>query len=219
MGRSELLVEGNDDQTFFKAHLNLIGLITVNVRAPKSLDASTGDGWPNLVKNLPILLKQIIAGDVEKFGIVLDADYPPANNGGFDKRFQLISNELTKVGYIIPSKPRHKFGEIFVHPNGLPSVGLWIMPDHQSNGMLEGFVESMVSDAAQISLLNHAEKSINTLPVTLFDKTLHLTKAKVFTWRAWQKRPGIPLNLALQDGILDRSKSVNFENWLKQVFK
>ena len=77
----------------------------------------------------------------------------------------------------------------------------------------------MVSDVAQISLLKHAEKSIDNLPTKLFDKALHLTKAKVFTWRAWQKRPGIPLNKALHDGILDRSKSVNFENWLKQVFK
>lgn len=219
MGRSELLVEGNDDQTFFSSHLNLISIANVNIRAPKSLDATTGDGWPNLVKNLPILLQQIIAGDVDKFGIVLDADYPPANNGGFAKRFQLVSEELTKVGYMIPSRPNYNLGEIFLHPNGLPSVGLWIMPDHQNDGMLEGFIESMVSDATQINLLRHAEQSINTLPTTLFNKTLHLTKAKVSTWRAWQKRPGIPLNKALQDGILDRSKAVNFENWLSQVFK
>lgn len=219
MGRSELLVEGNDDQTFFSAHLNLIGIANVNIRAPKSLDANTGDGWPNLVKNLPILLQQIKAGDVDKFGIVLDADYLPDNNGGFVKRFQLVSEELTKFGYITPSKPNHNLGEIFIHPDGLPSVGLWIMPDHQSDGMLEGFVESMVSDATQISLLNHAEQSIKSLPATLFNPKLHLTKAKVFTWRAWQKSPGISLSRALKDSILDRSKSVNFENWLKQVFK
>lgn len=219
MGQYALLVEGNDDQDFFKAYCELIGIANVEVIPPKTLDVSTGDGWPNLIKNLPILLSQIKAGDVDRLGIILDADYPPNNNGGFYKKLQLIADKLTTFGYIIQDKPRHKLGEIFTHPDGLPSVGLWIMPDHQSNGMLEGFVENMVSDAAQISLLQHAEKSINTLPVILFDKTLHLTKAKIFTWRAWQKRPGIPLNKALQDGILNRSKSANFENWLKQVFK
>ena len=219
MGQYALLVEGNDDQDFFKAYCELIGIANVMVIPPKTLDTSTGDGWTNLIRNLPILLSQIKDGNVDKLGIILDSDYPPNNNGGFDKKFHLVADKLTTFGYIIQDKPRHKLGEIFTHPDGLPSVGLWIMPDHQSNGMLEGFVENMVSDAAQISLLKHAEKSIDNLPTKLFDKALHLTKAKIFTWRAWQKRPGIPLNKALQDGILDRSKSVNFENWLKQVFK
>ena len=218
MGRYVLLVEGNDDQDFFKTFSELIGIANVEVIPPKTLDASTGDGWPNLVKNLPILLSQIKAGDVDRLGIILDADYPPNNNGGFDKKFQLVADKLIAVGYV-SNMPRHKLGEIFTHPDGLPPVGLWIMPDHQNNGMLEGFVENMISDAAQISLLKHAEKSINNLPVTLFDNALHLTKAQIFTWRAWQRRPGIPLNKALHDGILDRSKATNFENWIKQVFK
>lgn len=219
MGKYVLLVEGNDDQDFFKAHCELIGIASVEVIPPKTLDAATGDGWSNLVKNLPILLSQIKAGDVDKLGIVLDADYPPDNNGGFKKRFQLVTDELTKIGYSIPNKPNQNKGEIFEHSDGLPSVGLWIMPDHKSDGMLEGFVENLLSDVTQISLIKHVESSINSLPNTLFNKSLHLTKAKIFTWRAWQKRPGVPLSKALQDGILDRSKSINFENWLKQVFK
>ena len=141
MGRYVLLVEGNDDQDFFKTFSELIGIANVEVIPPKALDASTGDGWPNLVKNLPILLGQIKAGDVDRLGIILDADYPPNNNGGFDKKFQLVADKLCAVGYIAPSIPRHQLGEIFTHPDGLSSVGLWIMPDHQSNGMLEGFVE------------------------------------------------------------------------------
>lgn len=219
MGRSVLLVEGSDDQDFFNAYCELVGIKKIDVIPPKVVNPSTRDGCGNLVANLPILLNQIKAGDVDNLGIVLDADYPPDNNGGFDKKFQLIANKLTGAGYNIPPKPRHKFGQIFTHPDGLPSIGLWIMPDHQSDGMLEGFVEGMISDGTQISLLNHAGLSIKSLPATLFNSKLHLTKAKVFTWRAWQKSPGISLSRALKDSILDRSKSVNFENWLKQVFK
>lgn len=219
MGKYLLLVEGNDDQDFFKAHCELIGITSVEVIPPKTLDISTGDGWSNLVKNLPILLSQIKAGDVDRLGIVLDADYQPDNNGGFQKRFQLVTDELKKIGYSIPCKPTQNKGDIFQHPDGLPAVGLWIMPDHKSDGMLEGFIENLLSDATQLRLIKHVESSIDTLPNTLFNKSLHLTKAKIFTWRAWQKRPGVSLSKALQDGILDRSKSVDFESWLKQVFQ
>ncbi|MBI5659389.1 MAG: hypothetical protein HZC43_07530 [Nitrosomonadales bacterium] len=219
MGSRKLLVEGEGDQDFFQKYCELLGLVGVDVFPPKNIDPSTGNGWSNLVNNLPILLSQIKAGDIDKLGIVLDADYPPDNNGGFSKRRQLVTDELVKIGYNIPKHPTTNSGEIFAHPDGLPSVGLWVMPNHQSDGMLEGFIENMVSNDIQISLLNHAEQSINKLPMMLFDKKLHQTKAKVFTWRAWQKRPGIPLNKALLDGLLDRSKSGNFENWLLQVFK
>jgi hypothetical protein len=67
-------------------------------------------------------------------------------------------------------------------------------------------------------LLNHASKSIKTLPATLFNPKLHLTKAEVSTWRAWQKTPSIDLQYALKNELLDRSKATNFENWLTQVF-
>lgn len=219
MGSRMLLVEGEGDQEFFKSYCELLHISVVDVFPPKNINPSTGNGWSNLVSNLPMLLNKIKAGDIDKLGIVLDADYPPDNNGGFSKRRQLVTDELIKFGYNVPMPPKKNSGEIFEHPDGLPSVGLWIMPNHQSDGMLEGFIENMVSDATQISLLNHAEQSINTLPTTLFDKKLHQTKAKVFTWRAWQKRPGIPLNKALLDGLLDRTKAGNFEDWLIRVFK
>ena len=219
MGSRMLLVEGEGDQEFFRSYCELLHITGVEVFPPKDINPSTGNGWTNLVKNLPMLLGEIKAGAVDRLGIVLDADYSPANNGGFSNRFQLIANQLSQFGYNIPQKSNQRNGELFTHSDGLPPIGLWVMPDHQSDGMLENFVENMVLNAEQISLLKHAELSINNLPTTLFNATLHLSKAKVFTWRAWQKRPGIPLNKALQDGILDRSKSVNFEKWLLQVFK
>lgn len=219
MARYKLLVEGSDDQDFFAAYCKLLGLSNVEVFPPRTLDSSTGDGCSNLIKNLPILLGQIKAGDVDKLGIILDADYSPDNNGGFIKRFDLVTDELTKFGYMNPKNPNFKMGDIFSHPDGLPAIGLWVMPDHQSDGMLEGFVEGMISDETQVSLLKHADQSINSLPQTLFNQALHLVKARISTWRSWQKRPGCSLQKILRDGILDRSKAANFENWLMKVFK
>ena len=216
----KLLVEGNDDQDFFKAYCQKLGLTSVDVFPPKKLDADTGDGWSNLVKNLPILLAQIKAGDIDKLGIILDADFPPNNHGGFTTRYQLITAQLKQVGYVIPNKPTFNKGDIFVHSDGLPNVSLWVMPNHQGDGMLESFIESIItSDITQQKLITYTNSAISNLPVTLFDSKLRTIKAKIFTWRAWQSRPGLPLNKALNDGILDITKAKYFETWLINTFK
>lgn len=213
-----LLVEGNDDRDFFQAYCALLNLSSVNVFPPRSLDANSGDGWSNLIKNLPILLNELKAGSLDRLGILLDADHPPNNSGGFYARYQLIDSQLQAFGYAQASTANFNQGEIFKHTDGLPDVGLWIMPNHQHDGMLEDFIEQLISDKDQLSLLGHAKKSIDSLPLVFFDKKLKSSKAKVFTWRAWQSRPGLPLNAALNQKILDRSKAANFEAWLKKVF-
>jgi hypothetical protein len=217
MGERNLLVEGWGDKEFFSAYCQLLEITNVAI-TPKNINANKGDGCSNLVASLPILLGKIQAGDVDRLGIILDADYPPDNNGGFVNRRTLIATELKAFGYVIPRTCNHAKGEIFDHPNGLPNIGLWIMPNHKNDGMLEDFIKNLISDVTQIGLLNHASNSISKLPTTLFNTELHLTKAEVSTWRAWQKRPGNDLQYALRNGLLDRSKATNFEKWLIRVF-
>jgi hypothetical protein len=216
-----LYVEGNDDREFHQNFCKAIGLngVEVKVITPVDVNADSGNGWSNLINNLPVLLKQINAGNVDKLGLILDADFPPDNSGGFSSRLKLVTDKLKVAGYTVPAKPSFNKGEIFLHPNKLPSIGLWIMPNHEVDGMLENFIESLISDKDQLYLLAHADKSIRNLPITLFDQKLRYTKARIFSWRAWQKRPGLPLNSALNDGILDKTKACNFEKWLNTVFK
>ena len=220
MGSKQLLVEGSDDQDFLKAYCEKAGLKSIDVFPPKKIDPNSGDGWSNLINNLSVLLKKIKEEEgADNLGIVIDADYPPDNNGGFEKRYKLITDELKKFGYIVPKKPNYQKGDTFSHNDGLPSVGLWVMPNHKDDGMFESFIAAMIGNADQIELLANADKAINNLPNTLFNKKLHQIKAQVFTWRAWQKRPGLPLNKALNDGILDRKHSTVFETWLQSTFK
>ncbi|CAD6874298.1 DUF3226 domain-containing protein [Methylomonas fluvii] len=220
MSSWKLLVEGKDDQDFFNAFCNLvIGENKIDIFPPKALNENSGDGWSNLISNLPLLLSQLKNGDTEKLGIILDADYPPENSGGFHERYKKVTEKLAEVGYKIPTKPKLQKGDIFNHSDGLPNIGLWIMPDHKNNDMLESFVESLITDTTQASLLQHADKSINKLPVKLFNTQLHTSKAKVFTWRAWQEKPGSSLAGALYKNILDRSKASDFEAWLTHTFK
>lgn len=220
MPKNILLVEGDYDKEFiqkFCDHFLGANAVKVQVLTPKGIGIAQ-NGWRSIIDNLSIPLKQLTNRDIDKFGIMLDADYSPDNSGGFSSRYQLISSELKSSGYIIPNTPNLGKGDIFKHNNGLPAIGLWIMPDHQSDGMIEGFIEKIISsDVNQQNLLSHASATVNSLPVTLFNNAIHTTKSKVLTWLAWQKKPG-QLHRALTDGILDRSKAANFEAWLKSTF-
>ncbi|MDD4915458.1 MAG: hypothetical protein PHW13_10550 [Methylococcales bacterium] len=225
MAINVLLVEGKNDQAFLSAYCDqLFGQDYVGVKfltpaeVPLESDNPSGDGWGNLINNLPIRLNQLTSGDIDKLGIVLDADYNGANQGGFSARYALLTGKLQSAGYIIPSVAAHGSGDIFTHSNGLAGLGLWIMPDHQQDGMLEDFIATLITDRQQQSLLSHANQTIEKLPFSLFDTALHTAKAKVFTWRAWQKTPGLSLNAALKAGILDKSATPNFSEWLETLF-
>lgn len=220
MSKWKLLVEGKGDKDFFNSYCELIfGKNKVEVYPPTTINNQSGDGWANLIKNLPILLAELEDKSIEKLGIILDADYPPDNSGGFSQRYNKVTEKLVEMGYAIPNSPKYQQGDIFTHSDGLPNVGIWIIPNHQNDGMLEDFVEKLIIDTTQTSLLQHAVEAINNLPNKLFNPQLHTSKAKVFTWRAWQDKPGCSLSRALHKNILDRNQASNFEAWLTNTFK
>lgn len=224
MGERILVVEGNSDRAFFKAYCDAIGKAEIKVRTPveAAQPERVGNGWRGVVDALPKLLMQIKAENIDQLGIVVDADYPQ-NEGGFAQRCQqlltAINDAANQVGvghYCLSPTPSS--GAIFQHENGLPEIGLWVMPSHQDDGMLEDFIQRLIVDPIQSDLLNHAKQSIAVLPTVLFNRDLHLAKATVSTWRAWQKEPSASLGQALNNKLLDRSKAVDFENWLRKVF-
>lgn len=108
---------------------------------------------------------------------------------------------------------------MFAHGDGLPPIGLWIMPNNLADGMLENFVEQLIHTPEQQALLAHARSAIGGLPTTLF-RPIHSTKALIGTWRAWQKTPNGPLYQAIKDGALDLGSlpAQRFQNWLKATF-
>lgn len=230
MSKKILLVEGNNDRAFFKAFCKTLGLTDVEIPeitivTPKDR-GSQRNGWTNLVDHLPTEIKRLRSGDIDKLAIVIDADFSPDNNGGVTSRRNLIAHKINdflqyqKYGlYEIAEQPNYQKGDIFKHSNGLPDIGLWIMPDHQNDGMIENLIEQMIStNTEQQSLLAHVDLSINNLPAKLFSD-IHLSKARIYTWRAWQKEPGIRLPDALSENLLTLEAAANFSNWLISVFK
>jgi len=212
-----LLVEGVEDVGFFAVFCASVDLqdIRIEPKRPAWLGAP-GNGWTNVLKVLPLQLGRLRESDsgLSRLGIVIDADHAPS--GGFNARYRRLSDTLAEHGYRATEDPQAGF--LFEHNDGLPPVGLWIMPDNVADGMLEDFVEqSIVAD--QQPLLAHARSSIETLPVTLY-KPIHAHKALVGTWRAWQKTPCGPLSQVVKEGAIDLNAPLaqRFKTWLKATF-
>lgn len=203
--RKILLVEGRDDEFVLK-HL-------CGQRGVQNLDEITPLGSvERLLENFPVRRKE---SDVEALGVVIDADTDIA------ARWQSLRDRLRKAGYQnVPEDPV-AIGTI-LHPPPktlLPRVGLWIMPDNQTKGILEDFLRFLVPPGSR--LFSHVESSVASIPederrFSQLDKP----KAIIHTWLAWQADPGKPLGTAITAKFLDPNVAQVdvLVAWLKSLF-
>jgi hypothetical protein len=244
MSTHKLLVEGAGDQAFFRTLLKNIGYEHVDVYPPKSVGAK-GDGIDNLLTILPELLDSISSNAETKLGIVLDADYPrdqENNSHGYQARREKVIKELVVRQYVVTSmtKSPQWRGEILNHTDGLSPVGIWIMPDHFSDGMIEDFWLSCIADGVRKNLLDsHINRSITELledeqfkaQEILFSPTHH-AKVRFETWLNWQKKPStndkkhecyrrLTASCAFRDGWFDPNHDniKALTTWLTRVFQ
>jgi hypothetical protein len=222
-----LLVEGPDDRDFFMAALKNSGFENVEIKlaVPRDIHPDVrGNGVDNLLTALELQIKKLLEDDgPDALGVVLDADYKtgdPSCDFGFSVRQNQVATILAQHGWQ-PALSGLSKGEIFQNSNGLPLIGLWVMPDHQNDGMLEDFVTPLVNGLDQKNLLTHAQHTVSLLPTILFNPKLHTTKASIATWRAWQKTPGASLSKLIGNEALDLSLSpaAEFVDWLKATFQ
>lgn len=234
MENAVLLVEGRCDVVFLENLCRVLDIQGVSIKIPGDCDLENirGGGVSKIPKVLPELLEllhDIEDGQIKKLAVVADADHTGIS-GGFSERWKQLTDPIKEeAGYIISSPPDHAYeGSLFEHPDGLPKVGLWIMPDHKNDGMLEDLVKQTVCDGQQPDLLNKAEKCLQELPVKLFEpqgQSHRRAKATVYTWLAWQEKPGqnlistIDIEKPEQNLInLQSNEIMGFKNWLNRVF-
>jgi hypothetical protein len=183
-----LLVEGTDDEHVIK-HL-------CGQRGVQRLDEITPLGnAERLLETFPVRLKE---SDLEALGVVIDADTDLA------ARWQSLRDRLRSAGYPdVPDDP-DPAGTVLDPPPRplLPRVGIWIMPDNQTRGILEDFLRFLVPSGSR--LFGHVETSVATIPEEekRFSQ-LAQPKAIIHTWLAWQKDPGKPLGTAITAKFLD----------------
>ncbi|MCK4564199.1 MAG: hypothetical protein KAU94_05975 [Verrucomicrobia bacterium] len=144
-------------------------------------------------------------------GIILDADENPSS------RWDAIKNRLLKAGYKeLPTHPDKK-GTV-IEQNGLPKIGVWIMPDNLSKGMLEDFLAQLAPEDAmgfaKGCVADAKDKGFSSF------KDDHQPKAEIHTYLAWQDEPGNPLGIFIDANALDVHLPVakEFVEFLKKLF-
>lgn len=110
-------------------------------------------------------------------------------------------------------------GLIEAVPDG-PRVGIWLMPDNRSAGMLETFLTYLVPGESD-GLWAYARKAAGQArKLGAAYEDAHQDKADIHTWLAWQSPPGRPFGEALKRAILDpRSERAEpFVRWFIDLF-
>lgn len=197
-----LLVEGKDDE-------HVLYALFVHYQLPETFAVKNKQGVNNLLETLEV---ELLASELERLGIVIDADADLAG------RWQALVAILQRLGYQnMPSKPDPD-GTIILQ-TGKPMVGIWLMPDNSIPGILEDFISFLVPSGD--SLWSRAERCVDEIPKPerLFSVG-NTIKAHLYTWLAWQHDPGTPLGLAITKRYLiaDSPHAVKLITWIRTLF-
>ena len=204
---SFLLVEGDDDRDVFSE---------LRDQYDKSLrdlfQIKPAGGKKKLDK---MFTEELLADDRQVIGFVRDADET------LRESWQSVKEriERTELGYVVPNF-LGSTGIIIEPPNEyLPRVGVWIMPDNQSEGELEDFVRKciVVDDA----LIPHADDALDKIEEAGIRRYKgKRSKAFVYTWLAWQEEPGIDMRKNFKQGVLSANSPIaqTFVEWLNRLF-
>lgn len=218
--RRILFVEGPDDQHTIWAlceHFKIKETFAVEIPDgtgkinPKALLAHKG-GIDNVLKATEL---NLIAGSdaIERIGIVVDADQD------LEARWSKVKNILIAAGYeTIPDNPDDE-GTI-VTQEFKPAVGVWIMPDNKIRGMLEDFLSFLVPENSKVwEKAVECSKAVLDMEDETFSE-IHLSKAQIHTYLAWQKDCGKPFGQAITAKYLhaDNPNCEKFVGWLNRLF-
>jgi hypothetical protein len=147
-------------------------------------------------------------------GVLFDADQPD------DRRWQRLRAACLRA---IPDLPEELPREGLITKTVFgPRLGFWMMPDNQSRGMLETFLHCLVPATGPESLWAFAGTSCDAAKSDYAApfNDLHLDKAKIYTWLAWQDTPGQQLHQAILTKQLDprASGAQDFVRWFRRLF-
>jgi hypothetical protein len=215
--KRKLLVEGEADTSFFSACCHETGINDVWIGPPKSFHG-VGSGKGNAINVFPLLIDQMVQGQISHLGIVVDADYAKLDGLGHDETLKKLTAVLRERGYdSLQNRAKHQ-GYVFQHNDGLPNVGVWIMPDNFGSGFLEDFIRTTIV-AAESKLFKKAADTVAGLNEPKF-KPHHASKAHVATWLAWQSIPGQGLHSVVGNRLVNLKKGpgADFVSWLRQVY-
>ncbi|HMV69066.1 MAG TPA: hypothetical protein PKA64_19625 [Myxococcota bacterium] len=147
-------------------------------------------------------------------GILLDADESA------EGRWQEVRRQLGQIGVDVGGE-LPAAGFVSEAGRSWPRVGVWIMPDNRSRGMLETFL-LMLRAGRQDGLWSFAQEVVATVRDrgASFRPT-HRDKALIHAWLAWADPPGRQLHQAVMESMLDATdvSAAPFVAWFRTLYE
>lgn len=189
------LVEGNTDKAIISSILEKLGVSNMECREHGGID--------KLLKGLTASTKE---SNVRSIGIIVDA------NRSWVKRWQSIRDRLYRSDLKI-SLPKTPCSLGTVCRFESQRIGIWVMPDNQTCGMLEDFVSELIpkNDVWKLAC-DFVESAEDKVPA------VSKSKSQVYAWLAIVA-PGTKMGTVFRTGKLefDTTNYKNFENWIKEL--
>lgn len=177
-----LLVEGSDDR-YVLEYLCKTYQLDIPIRY------SRGEG--NLSEDLAVRLKEEA---LLWLGLIVDIDQKNPQT-----RLKELRQWHPALAKLPPLQPKGLIQTI-EREGGMPSIrfGLWCMPDNLSHGGLEDFLIPFIPPSRHWDYSKRACHEAKNQGAPFPER--HLSKARLRTWLAWQKTPGLALGRALEKG-------------------
>jgi hypothetical protein len=201
---AKLLVEGTNDQ-------HVIWAICQKHGIPETFDVIDCKGITEILSRISTDLK---GEGITAIGVIVDADENLQN------RWKSLVDRLDLIGYKLPKQPDPD-GTIHAAQGIYPRVGFWIMPNNETDGKIEDFIEYLIKPDDY--LLPIAQNVLTEVELTESEsryKEKDRQKALIHTWLAWQKNPGRPMGQAITNTYLDHNADLclRFVNWLNRLY-
>ena len=177
-----LAVEGQDEVYFLNALLNKMNIEGVEVQEIRGID--------NLRNKIPVLIRTPGFSDVEMFGIIRDAD------SNVQSAFQSVRDLLVREELLKPnglSTITSQFSQ------GNPRVGIFIMPNNSSEGMIENLCLESVKNEPIMQCVNNLFKCVNN-KIDELERPRNLAKSKVQVFLATRPKLVCSVGLAAAKG-------------------
>ncbi|RZK23646.1 MAG: hypothetical protein EOO63_17600 [Hymenobacter sp.] len=206
-GKKVLLVEGNTD-----CHV-VMALCQVH-QVENNLFGLYDCGSDDLaLRRLNALINAPATDRPAIIGLLLDADQQ-----GPESRWRSIRQKLLDKPYELPDVPVASGTVLDASEPDYPRLGFWLMPNNQTTGMLEDFVNEMLP-APCVELIEQCLLLARESGAATY-KPAHQAKAIVHTYLAWQDEPGHPIGLSITAKVLQPTTATayRFTEWLGALF-
>jgi hypothetical protein len=207
----KLLVEGDEEKRvipyFMDEHV-----LWGNKQDEWAVSISEFGGVDELLKPGNIEAESKVPG-LRAMGIVVDAD------DHFDSRWARVRERCRRVIDSFPEELPPE-GLIYETPHGL-RIGVWIMPDNQSRGMLETFLSYLLAEDMNPLWEFACQSGKESKNHGASYSESHCDKVSIHTYLAWLDPPGRQLHVAVLARALDARLPLGdrFVRWFMDLFQ